>query len=423
MKMLSKCLALAMALALPCLAHAGEHVTKPWEKPKAPEDREILKAAYEGDLSKVEAYLAKGGQADLSNREGMTMLAMAAEQNRIEVMQALIKAGADVNATNAYGLQTPLIFAAGQNHIAAMKLLIEAGADVNHKNHSGWTPLMWNCRNDQSTEEGFNLLLKAGADINVRADGKDSVLHFCARGRHQQIKQLIASKMDVNQRDFQGKTALHYVLSQGANIHIRESRQKQESLIETVQALLKAGADVNAKGKWGGTPLMELANSPLTELADIIIKAGAEVNVADTLYGRTALLFALWDNNPVMALTLLKAGADPKVKDKEGHTALMFAGRKALAEIVQALLKAGVDVNLADEKGKTALMWAASADESPWPSSIEFKKKQAETVKMLISAGADVNASDSAGKTALDLANTNEVKQILREAAKKGEKK
>ena len=85
--------------------------------------------------------------------------------------------------------------------------------------------------------------------------------------------------------------------------------------------------------------------------------------------------------------------------------------------------KAGVDVNLADEKGKTALMWAASADESPWPSSIEFKKKQAETVKMLISAGADVNASDSAGKTALDYANTNEVKQILREAAKKGEKK
>ena len=72
---------------------------------------------------------------------------------------------------------------------------------------------------------------------------------------------------------------------------------------------------------------------------------------------------------------------------------------------------------------RTWIACATSADESPWPSSIEFKKKQAETVKMLIAAGADVNAKDSKGKTALDLANTNEVKRILREAAKKGEKK
>ncbi len=429
MKMLLKILTLA--LALPCLAHAGEGPRPPWETPRKPEDGKILKAAYKGDLSAVEAYLAKGGQPDLSNRYGFTLLAIATEQNRIPVMQALIKAGADVNGRND-GKQTPLYWAAEQNNIAAMKLLIDAGADVNAQGNMGWTPLMGNCRNAQSTEEGFNLLLKAGADINAQARGGGSVLHFCAEGRHQQIKQLIASKMDVNQRDFRGKTALHHVLNQGAVIRIRESRQEQESLIETVQALLKAGADVNAKGSSGETPLMELANSPMTELADIIIKAGAEVNAKDELYGRTALLFALWDNQPEMAQTLLKAGADPKIKDKEGRTALMFAGKNALVELVPALIKAGADVNQAEERfGNTALMWAASADGSPDAASLlgllaakaEFKKKQLETVQALIDAGADINAKNKAGNTALDMAANGRVKALLRKAAEKAEKK
>ena len=123
MKMLLKCL--AFALALPCLAHAGEGPRGPWEMTKGPGDREILKAAYEGDLSAVEAYLVKGGKPDLSNRYGMTMLSMAAEQNRTAVMQALLKAGADVNA-KAVGQQTPIYWAARENHIPAMKLLIDA---------------------------------------------------------------------------------------------------------------------------------------------------------------------------------------------------------------------------------------------------------------------------------------------------------
>ena len=170
---------------------------------------------------------------------------------------------------------------------------------------------------------------------------------------------------------------------------------------------------------------MAAAETPLTELADILLKAGADVKLADN-EGRTALWIALRQERPGMAQALLKAGADPKAQDKEGTTALMVACRYAFADIVQALIDAKVDVNLADEKGNTALIWAASADKAPWADSIlgrmksksEFKKRQTEIVKMLIAAGADVNAKNKYGRTAIDMAETSKVKSLLQKAQK-----
>ena len=103
----------SLALALPCLAHAyspdfekNAHTRKPPQEahlpPQAlesinPQYEKVLKAAYVGDLAVVQAFLDKDGKPDaVRNRSGLTALVLAARQNRIEVMKALLKAGADV---------------------------------------------------------------------------------------------------------------------------------------------------------------------------------------------------------------------------------------------------------------------------------------------------------------------------------------
>jgi ankyrin repeat protein len=64
----------------------------------------------------------------------------AAEKGHVEVIQALIDGGADVNARDGE-LNTALTWAANEGKVDAVKTLIAGGADVNIQNKSGTTPL------------------------------------------------------------------------------------------------------------------------------------------------------------------------------------------------------------------------------------------------------------------------------------------
>lgn len=84
--------------------------------------------------------------------------------------------------------------------------------------------------------------------------------------------------------------------------------------------------------------------------------------------------------------TLLKAGADPNLRDDMGATALMYAAAFSTPDCVRALLGGGADVNAASNSGATAVMWATS---------------DVAKVRLLLDAGAAVNARAKDGTTAL----------------------
>ena len=87
-------------------------------------------------------------------------LHLAARDGQVEIAQALITAGADVNAQNNSGY-TPLHRATNGNTEIA-QALITAGADVNAKDEFGYTPLHWTAIYGYT--ETVRALITAGAD-------------------------------------------------------------------------------------------------------------------------------------------------------------------------------------------------------------------------------------------------------------------
>ena len=101
-------------------------------------------AVFFGHPETVDALLAAGAEVNAASRETMklTPLASAMATAQIEIAKTLIEHGANVNAKAASDL-TPLHTAAARGNIEAAKLLLKNGADINATTTDGKKPLVY----------------------------------------------------------------------------------------------------------------------------------------------------------------------------------------------------------------------------------------------------------------------------------------
>lgn len=130
-----------------------------------------------------------------------------------------------------------------------------------------------------------------------------------------------------------------------------------------IERKIRKGADVNARGGGGWTPLMLWAAfSYNSAIGRTLIDNGANVNARDN-DGRTALM--LWatgffprDNTDIGRI-LIDNGANVSAKDDNGQTALIYwAAFNGNPAIGRMLIDNGANVNAKDDDGLTALMYA-----------------------------------------------------------------
>src|SRR5262245_6233318 len=103
----------------------------------------VADAAQAGDKVMVRTLLKQAADVNAAQGDGMTALHWAAMKNDPDLAQTLLYASANVKATTRIGGYTPLILAAQQGFAEVMEPLIKAGADVNAKTANGTTPLMF----------------------------------------------------------------------------------------------------------------------------------------------------------------------------------------------------------------------------------------------------------------------------------------
>lgn len=283
----------------------------------SPAVQRLVVAIANHDLAGVKGILAADPTlAKSADGSGSTALMHAAASGTVTIMQALVDAGADVNAKNSRSA-TALHWAVGDE--AKVKLLLLNGAATNAKTVEGRTPL-YAAATMPGGAASVRHLLEAGADVNAATLVGATPLFPAVNASAEMTKLMLDKGADPNRATLSGVTPIMFTRDAAV-----------------VQLLVARGADVRARSKVGETALMDAAARGDMTAAKLLLERGADVNAVDHR-GYTPLIFAAhYDGDAVeLVRLLLSRGADIHAK-AEGETALSLAARRGETEVTRVL--------------------------------------------------------------------------------------
>jgi ankyrin repeat protein/beta-lactamase regulating signal transducer with metallopeptidase domain len=286
-------------------------------------------AAAGGDIERVKSLLAAG--ADVNGKQdetGRTAPHCAVEAGHRNMAELLIAKGADVNARTTDKGWTPLVCAVNERHAELVKLLLDEGADSAGKTDDGCAFL------HQASRAGYlgivKRLIAMGAEVNATYNKGRCALGDAALNGHKDVVELLLAKgVDVNLQEAGRGTALHAAARTGRTA--------------IVDLLIAHGADVNLSAQ-NGTPLHravsctpQVDENTCAEIVDKLIDAGADVNAKEPRPGDTPLHIAARKRHLQAAARLIRAGADPGAKNKDGKTPIDLAREQGYTKVIQPL--------------------------------------------------------------------------------------
>jgi uncharacterized protein len=171
----------------------------------------LMVASSRGDAEMIEALIERRANVNLKRWTGETALMLAADSGSVRAIKALLAARADPDASVMSphaGELTPLTRAMNsdsENKLEVAQTLIAAGATINPKGIFFMSPLM----NAVDNLDMVKLLIANGAEVNQRNfRGATALMGAAASGSVSIVKYLLEKGADVNARDKDGTTAL-----------------------------------------------------------------------------------------------------------------------------------------------------------------------------------------------------------------------
>ena len=439
-------------------------------------------AVYRNDREMVGMLVRAGANPKAANREGSTPLWLAGIGGNASIIAALLEAGADPNEQLPLG-RTPLMIAARTGNVDAIRTLLDNGADVNAKEtQRGTTALMWAA--DEGHAAAVKLLIERGADTKAQSNpaprGRGPALgkandprkavaaQGAALAAGNPVSQILRDDGTPNNAGRGGRNGGANAANAGgragrggaaganangddftddaaAAVGFVRGRQApndgggltplvyatRANDLDTVEALLAAGADINQTTNYGWSPLLVATQNRYYKLGAYLLENGADPNLANK-GGWTPLYLATDNRNiengdyPVrrgdmdhldFIKLLLDKGANVNARmkdstetrtvftnqwlDENGATAFFRASQSGDVELMKLLLSKGADPKINTVLNVSPLHVAAGIG---WVEGITYEwspKATFEAVKMLIDLGLDVNLQADTGRTAM----------------------
>lgn len=253
-----------------------------------------------------------------------------------------------------------------------VRALIESGADIRYKCEHGYDALLDAVHGRDVSRDGrlvelLELLIAHGVDLSGVTTYEESGLRVLSRlGRFDAIQTLLNAGADKNQLEWTplieavalgSLASVEAVLARGAALEDRDWWSRTAWLLSLLvgdiakaKLLRDHGADVNARGRCGDSPLFYPIEGHHPDVLRWLLSEGADVHQVDE-FGTTALIEAVEHDDLECVDILLNAGAE--VDADSNGTALSRAGSRVIA---MRLLEAGADpANLSYEGHRTLI--------------------------------------------------------------------
>jgi len=276
-----------------------------------PNDGRSLFAALEHErLALLEALLDGGGDPEAGDRErGQGLLHFAAEACwRPAAVERVLARGARLDARWGPLDESVLYTAVRRRRLDAVELLLERGADVRARTRGGDTA--WRHAVRRPFPEVAARLAEAGAD--TRTTPADEL-----------ARALLGRDLDAARSvlDAHPRTVAELVPEEARLLGDLAGQGK----VESVRFLLDHGADVDARGLDGGTPLEQTAWFAQPAVTRLLLERGADVHATGCDHASTPLGWAAHGSR-------WSGGAE--------------ARQAAYLEVVELLLAAGAELAL-----------------------------------------------------------------------------
>lgn len=287
------------------------------------DDSPLMKHIRYGRWEAAKNLIAENNGLNYRNEQGYTPLMYAIIQNKPDLINLLKKNqieddilftlaigdtkyidrywtySRNYDYANSYG-ETAIHIAAANDNYEAVKFLC-INANLNSRTLSNETPLMVALKN--RNERIADLLLAVHPELNVKESesGWNELIAASYRGYTKIVEKLLEKKVNLNEQDNDGGTAMWNAASNGYT--------------EIVKLIVKAGADKEIRDKKNKvTSLILTAYNGDIEGCKTLLEAGASVNGEDH-FKRTALYYAILNNYYDVVKLLLSNKANPYAKD------------------------------------------------------------------------------------------------------------
>jgi ankyrin repeat protein len=279
----------------------------------------VTEAARRGDREAVRALLKAGADVNAAEGDGTTALHWAARSGDADLVQMLVSAGANVRATTRLGAYTPLMMAAQAGHSAAVAALLAGGADVEARTTTGTTPLMFAAQSGDTRTA--TRLVEGGARVDARESAMEQtpLMFAAANNRTDVVKLLIARGAD---KAATSKVTDLNKLSMGGFGGGRRGTggaPTDGNRPVDVAGVTRQYRYNELVGSTGGiTPLQVAARQGFLETVKALVEAGADVNQRNPGDQSTALVVATVNGHFDVGVYLLDHGADPNLATDNG---------------------------------------------------------------------------------------------------------
>ncbi|GAB5382136.1 MAG: hypothetical protein Alis3KO_36490 [Aliiglaciecola sp.] len=338
----------------------------------------FIKAIVEDNVGAVETLLNDDAKINVHNITNYAPLPLAVRLGNEPIVRLLLSHNANPNIGNDGNDEAiPLNQAVRGNRLGLIKLLLAAGSDINKENGRGYSALMLASLYGHKNLIAF--LLGQNANINhVNHRGSDALMMAAAYGHAEIVEILLASGSQGKHQNNQGFSAMDYAIQQGhqdvvtrlvahasgqsvANALFLASDPMKQSFTndaippfilghpplnlvarfankKSMKLLLAQGANPQQQSLTGyqTNALMNACQSGDLEAVKLLLGTNVDVNMQDG-HGDPAINWAVAYGHQHIVKSLLDAGADPRIANKDGYTAIRTAQERGLTELAKTL--------------------------------------------------------------------------------------